>query len=314
MSPLTNLWRQLVQRRLWPVAVLLIAALAAVPLTLAKQPDSSPAPAPVDTADDASSELATQPIVAMASASDRAKRRKVLGKSKNPFAKPAQLGGGEPDGPEPAGPDASEPDSGDSAPDKLADTINIGGGGGSATPSPTGPSVGAPPVGTPVAPPVEPKPVQHERHSLSVRFGEDDSLQRMNVKRLDPLPLGEEPLVVYLGVADHGDSAVFLVDTSVTAEGDGECVPDPNTCEEIHLREGETEFFDVVGENGESVGSYQLDLLEIHEGKDTSAKASKARASKSVRRVLRARASSRGASGARRSTVARSADVGLALP
>jgi hypothetical protein len=312
MSPITNLWRQLVQRRLWPVAVLLIAALAAVPLTLAKQPESSPAPAPVDTAGESSSELASQPIVAMASASDRAKRRKVLGKAKNPFAKPAQLGGAAGhDGPEPA-PEASAPESGGSAPEKLADTINIGpgAGGGGAAPSPSTPSLGAPPVGTPVGTPVQ--RVERERHSLTVSFGGDDSAERMNVKRLEALPVGEEePLVVYLGVADGGKTAVFLIDSSVTPDGDGECRPDPNTCEEVHLREGETEFFDLVDETGESVASYQLDLIEIHDGKKgTSAKASKARASKSVRRVLRARASS---SGARRSTVARTANAGLGL-
>ena len=39
MSIVTDTWRQLVRRRLWPVAVLLVAALAAVPLLLAKDPE-----------------------------------------------------------------------------------------------------------------------------------------------------------------------------------------------------------------------------------------------------------------------------------
>jgi hypothetical protein len=329
MSVISNLWRQLVQRRLWPVAVLLVAALAAVPLTLAKQPEPSPAPEPVAPAGDSSAELATQPIVAMASAADRAKRRKVLGKAKNPFAKPAQLPDSAPDGPQPA-PSARTPETG-GGPEKIADTINIGGGG-TGVPLPSGPSLGAPAPqpGTP-APPAEPPAPQPERHSLAIRFGDssEGSLARMNVKRLEALPVGEEPLVVYLGVADGGKSAVFMVDSSVRPEGDGECMPDPNTCETIHLREGETEFFDVLGENGEPVAQYQLDLVEIHAGKK-SKPARTASASKAVRRVLRARAASPGAlhyrldaeSGtlrlapdeALRGTVGRTAEVGLPLP
>ena len=87
MSALTNVWRQLVQRRLWPVAILLIAALAAVPLALAKEPDPA-APAPAVAAADGESALAVQPIVAQATASERDKRRKVLGAAKNPFGLP----------------------------------------------------------------------------------------------------------------------------------------------------------------------------------------------------------------------------------
>ena len=301
MSPLSNLWRQLVERRLWPVAVLLIAALAGVPLVLAKEPEAEPAPAPQAAIDDSSSsELATEPIVALATDEDRGKRRKVLGKAKNPFAKPASSS-------------SDRTDSGPTAVDQANDTAaNAGGGidltiggGGSSTPAPSG---GAP-VGMPVpAPaPTEPgtKPVRRERHSVTVRFGDGDALERMNVKKLEDLPLGEEPLVVYLGVADGGKSAVFLVDSSVSAEGDGECKPDPSSCETIHLTEGETEFFDVLDENGESIGQYQLNLIEIHGGKKGSSAGRTASAKGSGPGALQDRAGTAG--------VARTADAGLGL-
>ena len=88
MSAFTNLWRQLVQRRLWPVAILLVAALAAVPLALAKEPDpAAPAPA-LAGKDSGDSALAVQPIVAQASVADQTKRRSVLGTRKNPFGLP----------------------------------------------------------------------------------------------------------------------------------------------------------------------------------------------------------------------------------
>ena len=298
MSPLSNLWRQLVERRLWPVAVLLIAALAAVPLVLAKEPEAEPAPAPqATTGESSSSELATAPIVALATDQDRNKRRKVLGKAKNPFAKPAS---------------SSSTDSGPTAVDQANDTAaNAGGGidltigGGEPPTAPSAPIGG--PVGMPVPAPTEPdsKPVRRERHSVTVRFGDGDALERMNVKKLEDLPLGEEPLVVYLGVADGGKSAVFLVDSTVSAEGDGECMPDPSSCETIHLSEGETEFFDVLDENGEPIAQYQLDLIEIHGGKKKSSAGRTASAKGSGPGALQDRADTAG--------VARTADAGLGL-
>jgi hypothetical protein len=301
MNPISNLWRQLVERRLWPVAVLLVAALAAVPLTLAKEPEAEPAPAPQASSDDSSSELATAPIVAMATDSDRDKRRKVLGKAKNPFVEPPKSETTEDSGPTAVGQanDAAG-SAGGSGPTKLADnlTINAGSGGGAPSPSPGGSPVGP-------AAPAQPdaKPVRRERYSLSVRFGGEDALERMNIKRLEPLPLAEEPLVVYLGVADNGRSAEFLVDSSVNAEGDGRCEPDPSTCETIRLREGETHFFDVLDASGETVGEYQLDLLEIHGSRRTDGRSAAAR--DAAPGALQDRA--------RTSGVARTAVAGLAL-
>ena len=90
MNVLSTTWRQLVRRRLWPLAVLLIAALVAVPVLLARDatpvdtpalPETS-APAETAAADD---DALAEPVVAKASAADRSRRRRVLGSRKNPF-------------------------------------------------------------------------------------------------------------------------------------------------------------------------------------------------------------------------------------
>ena len=49
MSVVTSTWHQLVHRRLWPVAVVLLVALVAIPVVLARDPEAAevPAPAPV---------------------------------------------------------------------------------------------------------------------------------------------------------------------------------------------------------------------------------------------------------------------------
>jgi hypothetical protein len=251
MSPVTNVWRQLVQRRLWPVAILLIAALAAVPLMLAKDPEppASPPPASVDT----KGELAATPIVAPATETGRAKRRKVLGAAKNPFgvAKQAETTS---DAPDDAGPVVVKTPSGTS-------------GGGSAPGGSTTPSTGTTPA-APVAPatPSEPTPApkEYEPEELTVRFGDGDGMKRRSVTKLQPLPSAELPAVVYMGVLKDGKTAVFLVEAGVTPDGDGECRPTPEQCETIHLRVGETEFFDVADETGNVAQQFQLDLLKIH--------------------------------------------------
>ena len=85
MSVINDTWRFLVQRRLWPVAILLIAAAVAVPMLLSEEP-AAPAPAPaVAVKSDKEAVLATEPIVAQAGDGDRSGRRQVLGSRKDPF-------------------------------------------------------------------------------------------------------------------------------------------------------------------------------------------------------------------------------------
>ena len=100
MTAVTNLWRQLVQRRLWPVAILLIAALVAVPLMLAKDPEPAPAPPPAQVDDQerarddadrgAGDRRRTAPSAARCSASPR---------TRSASPKAAATGAGDADGP-----------------------------------------------------------------------------------------------------------------------------------------------------------------------------------------------------------------------
>ena len=85
MSVINDTWRFLVQRKLWPVAILLIAAAVAVPKLLAQEPPP-PVPKPVVAVKgDKNAVLATEPIVAPAADGDRSGRRQVLGSRKDPF-------------------------------------------------------------------------------------------------------------------------------------------------------------------------------------------------------------------------------------
>jgi hypothetical protein len=252
MNVLTTTWRQLVRRRLWPVALLLLAALAAVPVLLARssepvvQPPVSSAPA-AETAkvDDALAE----PVVAKAETTDRSRRRRVLGARKDPF-QPAPL----------PKPKKSKKKAQHVAKQTAAEQPTAPTGGTtvpSAAPGPVGP--------TPVVTTPAPKKKTYAKGSIIVRFGDaTGELTRKNVKKLGPLPDDENPVLVYLGLTDHGKKAVFLVDESLDPTGDGDCKPHPSNCEKIELAKGETEFFDVVDPvTGETVAQYELDLVDI---------------------------------------------------
>jgi hypothetical protein len=280
MSVINDTWRFLAQRRLWPVAILLIAAAVAVPKLLASEPTAAPAPPAATVKSDQASVLAVEPIVAPASDADRKGRRHVLGSAKNPFKPKAT--------PTPAPKPAKT-----AATNTAATTQSATGPGGT-----TGGST--PAATTPVTP--APAKKKYELNELTVRFGPSEDTARpprKDVKRLQALPSSEEPVLIYLGVLKDKKTAVFLVDSGIIAQGDGTCMPSRTTCETIHLKEGETEFLDVPGEVTDATeadippaAQYQLDVIKIRKKDTTNAKQAKqslARVSKSGRKILKAR-------------------------
>jgi hypothetical protein len=285
MKPIENAWNGLVQRKLLPLAILLLAAIVAIPFLLSKDPEPLPAaPAsPAAAAGSKSEDSIAKPVVSVADANAPTERRRVLGYDKNPFAPApapkvkkadadaatvatAQAGGAQ---------TAGKPASGGS---------QTSSGGGSA---PAAPAAPAAPV-TPAAP----KP-KEEMYSVTVRFGdsEAESLDRTVLPRLKALPSASDPLVLYLGPADKGKSAVFLLDESLEPQGDGVCKPSPANCETLHMRAGETTFLDVTDENGQVSAQYQLDVVKIKTSKASASKAAAARAkvSRAGVSVLKAR-------------------------
>jgi hypothetical protein len=288
MKPLENVWNGLVQRRLLPVAILLLAALVAVPFLLAKDPEPVAAPGAATADESLKADAATaDPVVSLVDDSTHKERRRVLGARKNPFQPAPAPKAAKSDDTEPAAGETQSPTGGTEA-DKPADS-------GAPTGPTTSPGVTSP--GTPVAP-AEPKPT-YELYSLTVNFGdaESGSLTRMNLPRLKPLPSAEEPVLVYLGPGKGGKSAIFMVDEGVVAQGDASCKPSPRNCETIHMSPGDTEFLDVTDEDGTVTAQYQLDLLKIKTSKTadaSAAAAARAKESRAGRRAVQVRQASLG--------------------
>jgi hypothetical protein len=124
--------------------------------------------------------------------------------------------------------------------------------------------------------------------SLTVRFGAGGDPKRVLVPGKE-LPEASDddttPLLVYTGLSKDGKQAIFLLDASVKADGDGRCLSDGSTgCETLRMRVGDTEFLDVLDADGKVSGQFELDVLAIHTKKGAhAAKARKARAAKTQR-------------------------------
>ena len=266
MRPVRDLWTELVDRRLWPVALLLVAALVAVPILLAKKPSAQQAVA-LGTDAPAVAAIAAQPpgepVVSVAAGVVQAP---LLGRAKDPFhqqfvpARAATAG---------AGTSSGAPTSGSGS--GGAPTGGSGGGSGGSN--------------------AKPAPRSYVYASVDVHFGRAASplTEIKDVPRLAPLPSAGDPILIFMGTrADH-QTAVFMLSTDVKAQGDGRCVPSTKTCEAIELRRGGVALLDVTGSDG-FVTQYELDLdsVALHTtSSKATASAAYARASTAGRRLVR---------------------------
>jgi hypothetical protein len=101
-----------------------------------------------------------------------------------------------------------------------------------------------------------------------------------SMDRLDMLPSVESPLLLFLGVASDGGNAIFLVDSTLEAAGEGECRPSEDECAFLHLGAGsEHAFTNLEGD------SYSLRVDEIRRvkvGGDAKKNGKAAKANKSA--------------------------------
>jgi len=219
VSAIRGVLRDLVERKLWPVAVLLLAAAVAVPIYLGRaSADEAPLPA---TNLQASAGKASKAAVRVDDGATAEDDRP--GGVRNPFkqlhvpkkaATPAAPAAKTPAADQPAGSGSGGSD-GSQPPLDPGETGGSGGSGdGGSKPKSSSPS--------------DPLDVYH----LSLRFGRAESSQLKtyhDVARLSPLPTADNPFFVYTGVLKDGKTAVFLLSSEATATGDGHCRPSPKS-------------------------------------------------------------------------------------
>jgi hypothetical protein len=241
MSAVRSIISDLVDRRLWPVALALVGALVAVPVLLGGS--SAPAPAPAAPIANAAAAGGTAQAAISVSTPETGRKDRP-GAERNPFVQHKVKA---------ASTTSGAPATGTNAPAT-----------GGTTPSPGG---GTPSVISPTAPSApKPAPVK-DVWRVNLRFGTAGNQHvRHDLLRLTPLPSASDPFFVFLGVLADGKTAVFLISSDATATGDGKCKPNPTQCDTVEMRVGDTEFFDVAQGNA-GVVQYELDLLKVAKSK-----------------------------------------------
>jgi hypothetical protein len=245
---LRNLLSDLVDRRLWPIALLLAIAAVAIPVVLGSGGEgATDAPAAPLPADAVASPVPAVEVVGPAAVRSRA------GKVRDPFrrsAKGAAARATDDGAPAPrsssSGSKAASTSSAgaDGTPAEVpatttARTTATGAGGVSAAAAASGPSV----------------------YRTRVRWGQDAKSGVHGVARLQPLGGVTNPALLYLGTTRAGTRAIFLLGPNASAEGDGTCAE--KSCRVVRLKAGDKTVVSVQGEEGSTVGRYTLVVARI---------------------------------------------------
>jgi hypothetical protein len=232
-----NLIQDLVDKRLWPVAVVLLVAVVAVPVVLKKsEPQASPVAAarqpstgpvlpgtPVSLqADGFHDALSGAPL------KDPFRQQHVpkLTKSVTAAVQASQT-------------TSSSGSSGSSGGTGTGGTSTGGGGSG--------------------------KPPANGSTKIKLRFGTaGTALKSYELAPLTALPSSANPILIYLGLLKDGKTAAFLVSSDGQPQGDGTCKPSASVCQTLLMKAGDTEFLDLSNDTG--AAQYELDVLKVVHG------------------------------------------------
>jgi hypothetical protein len=220
---LLDLWLDLREKRLAPVALLLLAGVIAVPIVLAKKAEPPPAAPTATTAAAAPS----APVVAGQASAGTTNSKLQTFSARDPFeptAVPAAAGG--------------TTTGTTTTPATTTPTTTPGTGTtGSGTTTPGGGTNGTGPTpGTGTTTP-ETKTTLFT-YTADLKFGAGgDQATFKDVKRLQLIPDEKTPKIVFLGVTTTGKTAVFLIDSNIGVDtGEGKCRPSPDNCTFLYLR------------------------------------------------------------------------------
>jgi hypothetical protein len=229
----SDVFKDMRDRRLIAPAVALLVAIVAVPALLSSTPDAAVPPAPLAPDPDAAAVEPAVLAVQEVGVRDYRERLDSL-KRKNPFGDRFESSGaaGSAEGSELAPPDAGEPVQSSSVPDSRESVPQT-----SSTPD----GGAAPPV---VSGPEEEQFLLAPRVDVEVGIVDRDRRQTIDgVKSGDLLPSKQVPVAMFLGTDEDGSVADFLVSRDVSAvNGEGHCKPGRNKCEFLRLKDGDSAY------------------------------------------------------------------------
>jgi hypothetical protein len=244
---LLDLWQDLRAKRLWPIAVALLAATIAVPVLLFKPASTTP-PA-LGAAQTGGQKL---PVVTLDSSSVANSHLNVF-KEKNPFKAVGGSGGA-------AGGGASTTTLGNSVASAVASANSAGASaGGSAASSGSSGSGATTPAGSTVT-----HSVHFFTYTADLRFGKRGSEKTYkSVKELDVLPDGTHPVISFYGVKSGNTAVFFLPDPAFRADGEGDCLPSPDNCRFLYLKKDDAHNEETLSAQNGTI-EYTLKLTGLH--------------------------------------------------
>jgi hypothetical protein len=256
---LTDLYRDLRDRRLLVPALALAAALIAVPMALSSSAPPSPTAPAAPAASGPGKETAAEPAVLTRQLGFTAYRKRLARlNSKNPFRRQFTL------------PEVTSKVAQSSLTEPSGVTTSGGGStSASSTAEPTFTPSTSPETNTPTSHSSEPsgdprKPTTELiLRRIDVKIGpEGDLVKKTGVKQLEMLPSSTAPVVIFLGASESGGRAFFLVSSDVIAvSGDGACLATTPTCQLLSLRVGKAASFDYAPDTL----TYRLKVLAIRD-------------------------------------------------
>jgi hypothetical protein len=274
---LLDLWHDLREKRLAPVAAVLLLGLIAVPVLLAK-PAEDPGPAPVVAAPKKADNEALAALTKVKLGEDATGKGSTLGvfDPDNPFSPPKGAIKKETTGVTSGGPGDTPGTPGGSTGsggDTSTDGGSLGGGG------VTSPGTGVTIPGTGGGGGGDTTTTVY-KYVVDLTFAANGRTRHIKgMEKLDMLPSDSSPLLIFMGVTAKGADAVFLVDSTLEAAGEGRCKPSESECAFAYIGAGSEYVF--TEEDGDT---YTIKIDEIRKVKvgasaKSSAKGAKAHAS-----------------------------------
>jgi hypothetical protein len=253
---LLDLWHDLREKRLAPVAVVLLLGLVAVPVLLAK-PAENPGPAPVVAAPKPADRDALAALTKVKLGNDEVGKGSTLGvfDPDNPFKPPkGAIKKATTDVSGSAGPDTGGPSTPSGGSPSTPDTT---GGGGVTSPGapnvPTNPGTGG---GGGTSTTVY-------KYVVDLTFTANGRTRHIKgMEKLDMLPSDSSPLLIFMGVTAKGGDAVFLVDSTLEAAGEGRCKPSESECAFAYIGAGARYMF-----SDQDGNTYTIKIDEIRKVK-----------------------------------------------
>lgn len=255
MSFLQNLWRDLVDKRLWPVAIVLVLAAVAVPILIGGGSDDGETTAALPTT---TGGAAAQAQVAVAVDSDINPKSRA-GKSRDPFkalvyAKvPKTAKGASTTGPGGAATGPVTP----TTPATPATPASPGVGGSTATSS--GSAV------KPASPsPTTTTKLRRYAYAMTVQVKRSgNTTTKRNLRAVSYLPSKIDPILTFLGVTKDGN-ATFLVADGVAVKGKkSDCRPSVTDCHLIEVQPGGDLLVARIPKLGEPVRRFRILIRKV---------------------------------------------------